>query len=92
MIRNSAAIQNGYDLTKATFTFFYNGTPKKPDAYFKHPGDTWLWTGHGTKIDGKLAVFLFEEKATEEGLGFQPIGWYIAIIDNPDDDPSEWEI
>jgi hypothetical protein len=92
MIRNSIAIQNGYDISNASFTFYYNGTPDSPDDYFKLPGDTWLWTGHGVKVEDKLVVFLFEEEATEEGLGFQPVGWYLAIIYNPEDNPSEWKI
>ena len=92
MINNSIAIQEGYNIDSATINYYYNGTRKKPKAFFELPGTTWFWLGHGTKVRDKLIIFLFEEKSTTEGLGFQAIGWYMVIINNPDDIPSKWVI
>jgi len=92
MINNSIAIQEGYELEGAKITFYHKGTRKKPGSFFELPGKTWFWTGHGTLINDKLIVFLFEEQSTKTGIGFEAIGWYVAIIDNPYEDPLNWNI
>lgn len=91
MIRNSIAIQEGNDLEDAKITFYYKGTQKKPKSFFELPGETWFWTGHGTLINDTLIIFLFEEKSPKGG-GFEAIGWYVAIIENPFDNPLNWNI
>ena len=40
----------------------------------------------------KLIIFLFEEKSINEGIGFEAIGWYVVIIDNPIDNPLNWKM
>jgi len=92
MINNSIAIQEGNGPGKSNISFYRKGKTKKPKAFFELPGKTWFWTGHGTMLNGKLVIFLFEEKATNEGLGFESVGWYVAIIDNPNDNPELWKI
>jgi hypothetical protein len=92
MINNSIAIQNGYELEKSKFSFYYKGTKRKPKSFFELPGDTWFWTGHGIMVKDKLIIFLFEEIGTKEGIGFEAVGWYAAIIDNPNDNPAKWNI
>jgi len=92
MIHNTIAIQNGNDLRNAELKFFWKGTNKKPKVFFELPGKTWFWTGHGSVVNGKLLVFLFEEKSTTEGLGFETVGWTLAIIDNPNNNPEDWKI
>ena len=92
MIRNSIAIQEGYDLEGSKITFYHKGTQKKPKSFFELPGKTWFWTGHGTLINDNLIVFLFEEQSTEKGIGFEAIGWYVAIIENPYKNPLNWNI
>lgn len=91
MIRNSIALQDSGSLN-AELTFYFGGTGQNPDDFFKVPGENWLWTGHGIATNSKLAVFLIEETSTDTGIGFQAVGWYVAIIDNPSDDPDKWEI
>lgn len=92
MINNSIAIQSGNDIETAGIRFYYGGTSAKPQSFFRLPGKNWLWTGHGAMVDGKLIVFLFEEKRVDGGLGFEAVGWHIAIISNPSDDPARWKI
>ncbi|MEZ5105156.1 MAG: DUF4185 domain-containing protein [Draconibacterium sp.] len=92
MINNTLAIQQGVDLQKSGLEFFWKGTHEKPKSFFDLPGDTWFWTGHGTIVNGKLLVFLFEEKSSTEGLGFESVGWTLAIIANPNESPENWKI
>lgn len=92
MINNSIAIQEGYELNRAEISFYHKGTQKKPKSFFELPGKTWFWTGHGTLLKDKLIIFLFEERSTEAGIGFEAIGWYVAIIDNPFENPVNWKI
>ena len=89
MIRNSIAIQDS-DSLNSGLTYYYRGTHQKPDDFFKVAGKNWFWTGHGIVIKDKLVVFLIEETSTNTGIGFEAIGWYVAIIDNPNDNPGNW--
>ncbi len=91
MIRNSIAIQDSNAL-KSELTYYYKGTNQKPDDFFKVPGKNWFWTGHGILVKDKLVIFLIEETSTGSGIGFEAIGWYVAIIDNPKDSPEKWII
>jgi len=92
MINNSIAIQKGDTLDKAKISFYYKGKQRKPKSFFELPGKTWFWTGHGTLVNDKLIIFLFEENSTETGIGFEAIAWYIALIDNPFENPLNWNI
>jgi hypothetical protein len=92
MINKSLAIQEGNDLQSADLIFYWKGTNEKPKSFFEIPGETWFWTGHGTIVNGKLIIFLFEEKSTTVGLGFESVGWTLAIINNPNDNPQKWTI
>ncbi len=92
MINNTLAIQVGNELGKSKLSFYWKEEGNQPKSFFELPGKTWFWTGHGIVLNGKLLIFLFEEKSTTEGLGFETIGWTVAIIDNPNDDPKNWEI
>lgn len=91
IIRNSIAIQDS-DSLNSKLTFYYKGTEKSPDNFFKIPGKNWFWTGHGISIKNKLVIFLMEETATSKGMGFEAVGWYVALIDNPSDNPDKWHI
>ena len=91
MIRNSIAIQDSKALGEE-LAFYYGGTGRDPDDFFKAPGENWYWTGHGIMVKNKLLVFLMEETATDNGLGFEAVGWHVAIIENPTDRPDAWII
>ena len=91
MIRNSIAIQDSNSL-KSNLTYYFKGTKQKPADYFKVSSENWFWTGHGILVLDKLVVFLIEETSTDTGFGFEAFGWYIAVIDNPNDNPEHWII
>ncbi len=93
MPRNTIAIQDGSDPTTATMHFFWGmDATGKPASFFPNGVDTWVWPGDGIRIaSGPLIVFLSVERATPGlGLGFASAGWRVAIVDNPDEDPSTW--
>lgn len=90
-VRNSIAIQEGYDLKTASLKFYWDKSNKKPGAFFNLPGKSWFWTGHGTMIKDKLLIFLIKERAVKTGLGFEAIGWYAVLVSNPADDPEIWK-
>lgn len=92
MIRNSIAIQHGNTLDDSAMLYYYKGSTQKPESYFEIKGNTWFWTGHGIVVGTKLFIFLLEEIATKKDIGFEAIGWYVAIIDNPEDDPDAWNV
>ncbi len=91
-VRNSIAIQQGYDLKTASVKFYWNRSGKKPTGFFRQPGKGWFWTGHGVMIKDKLLVFLIKEHNIKTGLGFEAIGWSAVLISNPADDPSQWKM
>jgi hypothetical protein len=91
MIRNSIAIQDSNSLG-SRLTYYYKGGKDRPDDFFKLPGKNWFWTGHGLLVNDKLVIFLIEEMSTKIGMGFEAVGWYVAIIDNHRESPEKWNI
>jgi hypothetical protein len=92
MIRNSVAIQSGYDPATASMEFYWRTERKKPQSFFPEDNDTWFWPGHGIALSGKLFVFLMATRATSEGIGFEHVGWRAVSISNPEQPPSEWDM
>lgn len=92
IIRNSIAVQDGYDLKSASIKYYWDNFRKKPEAFFHLPGKFWFWTGHGVMIKDKLLIFLIKEHAVKTGIGFEAIGWYAVLVSNPYDEPSKWKI
>lgn len=92
IIRNSIAIQSGYDPGKASLRFYWDKNRKKNGAFFHLPGKYWFWTGHGVRIKDKLIIFLLKEHEVRTGIGFEAVGWYAVLISNPDEDPLTWKM
>lgn len=90
-VRNSVAIQSGYDLS-ASINYYWRKSKNGDHAFFRVQGVEWLWPGHGALVKDRLVVFLFSLRSRKTGLGFEAVGWYVAIISNPKDDPDKWNI
>ena len=96
MINNSIALQTDKNPATASVKFFWQTTQQgKPAAFFvPDDGTGFFWISHGIVIGGKLYIFLMHiVKTGEESVfGFKQIGTSLVVIDNPNDDPLEWQI
>jgi hypothetical protein len=92
LIRNSLAIQTGYDPTSASIQFFWNGTDTEPASFFAEKDGTWYWPGDGERVGDKLLIFLMAVRSSPGGLGFEVFDSDAVLIENPDDDPTAWTI
>lgn len=92
IVRNSIAVQQGYDPSSASITFYWNESDEGPRAFFPGTGTRWLWPGSGIRIGGKVLLFFMEIEESGSEFGFEPRGWKAAFIENPDSDPSGWLI
>jgi len=79
-VRNSIAIQQGYDLKTASIKYYWNRSGKTAKDFFWLPGKSWFWTGHGIMVKDRLLIFLIKEENTKKGLGFEATGWYAVLI------------
>lgn len=92
MVRNSMAIQMNYNLDSASLKYYWKNSVSKPEPFFKTPGDHWFWTGSGIMIKDRLLIFLIKEHGVPTGIGFEAYGWNAALVTNPSEEPSKWEI
>ena len=94
LVRNTVAIQTGKDPRIASVSFMWRQEPDgSPASFFPERGERFYWPGHGIRLDkGPLVIFLYALVATPgRGLGFVPIGYAIALIDNPDQPLQAWK-
>jgi hypothetical protein len=94
LIRNSIALQTGYDPSAAAIQFFWNdaGGLSAPASFFPEEGDVWYWPGDGERVGDKVVVYLMAVRAASGGLGFEVFDSDAVLIENPDDDPSAWSV
>src|SRR5262245_31271393 len=57
MVRNSVAIQTGYDPSRAFLQFSWREEDKKPASFLPEEGATWFWPAHGIRLDDVLLLF-----------------------------------
>jgi hypothetical protein len=93
MIRNSVAIEQGYDPSRAAMKFYWRNNIENPTSFFPEQGDDWYWPGDGIRVGPVLLVFLMKMQAMTPGpFGFAATGWEAVLITNPDDEPGYWKI
>lgn len=93
MPRNTIAIQQGYDPTKAGIQFYWNGHDGAPASFFPDQDWGWYWPGGGIRLDDRLLIFLVKVRRTGDGMfGFAAIGTSAVAIDNPDEAPDRWHM
>lgn len=96
-LRNSVAIQTGYDLSSATMTFYAGVAPDGvgtnvgsffPEAYPSH----YYWANTGILLDDTLLVTTgkIQGGGNTTGLDFVVDGWAAFLISNPSAAPSAW--
>lgn len=91
-IRNSVAIQTGYDPSRATIKFYSARKHDEPTDFMLSEDPTWLWPLHGIRLGDRLLLFYMRmaRDPNKSSLGFQSLGWNAFMVDNPDAEPSEW--
>jgi hypothetical protein len=92
MVRNTLAIQRGYDPSSASIKFYWRMKEGKPASFFAESQKVWYWPGHGIRLDNRLLIFLMKIRSTKRGLGFEAFGWSVVAINNPDHEPSHWRL
>lgn len=92
MVRNTVAIQQGMDPLTADFSFWWKGTDDAPASFFPEDGDQWFWPAHGVALGDAAVLFLQREKASSDGLGFQPAGWRVVIVGDDTNVPNKWNL
>lgn len=97
MVRNSIAVQQGYNPSTATIDFYWGANAGKPVSYFDDGDDTWHWPGHGVLLPAGLLIFLMRVRPGHRTLGivefdFEVFGWTAIMIPNPEDDPVDWRL
>ncbi len=91
LVRNTIAIQRGYDPADATVTFHWETKDGTPDAFFPSNPGNWYWPGSGAVVLNRLVIFLMEIEPSPGGFGFAVKGWEAVGIDNPGEDPGLWK-
>ena len=91
LVRNSIAIQNGYNPETASIDFYTGDENGKATAFVSNIGETWLWPGPAIKVADKLLLTFFELERQEDVLGFKAIGSAAFLVSNPDATPPDWD-
>ena len=93
MVRNTVAIQRGYDPTAASMTFRHGLADGEPGPFFGDQGEPWLWPGDGVRLgSGPLLLTFTVVTGSDEGLGFEAVGSTAFLIDNPNTAPPLWNV
>ncbi len=93
MVRNSLAVQTGYDPTRAFMRFYYGQGPEHPQSFVPEDGKFWFWPGHGIRRADRALLFYGRLYQAGEGMwGFATSAWSAFVVENPDDEPSAWRL
>lgn len=92
MLRNTIAIQEGYDPSTASITFYWQAGTTARAFFARGDDDTWYWPGHGVRPGEQLLVFLNRLQPADDDFGFASAGWAAVFIDNVDDAPGNWKL
>jgi hypothetical protein len=92
LIRNSIAIQSGYDPESAAIRFHWRFKNNIPQSFFPEDGPTWFWPGQGIVTNGFLLIFILQIHPSDNDLGFEFAGWKALRVFNYKDEPSKWKL
>ncbi|MEZ4223203.1 MAG: DUF4185 domain-containing protein [Polyangiaceae bacterium] len=93
-IRNSVAVQTGYDPTRAFIEFFWRQGDGSPRSFLVEKGDRWYWPSHGAMVDGTLLTF-YEVVRTPSDCDapewcFEGAGYAAFTVNNHEASPRDW--
>jgi hypothetical protein len=95
MVNNTVAVQAGRGQDAAVRFVTGKGKDGKPAAVFTPAdGKGWFWPQAAVRVDRRLFVFLPQiDRSGEAGVfGFQHVGQWLAVVENPDDEPAAWRV
>ncbi len=90
-IRNSAAIQTGYDPTRAFMAFYWGEQAGHPSSFIAEQDSRWFWPGACMRVGKGLVIlgqWLRQEGAGQWGFG--TVGSASLFIPDADADPLTW--
>ena len=93
-VRNTVAIQTGYDPSHASIKFYWRTRHGAPAEFFPSEGQIWMWPSGGIRVGGKLLLFCtrVETEDKKRSLGFRLAGWNSYIVARPEEEPSAWTL
>jgi hypothetical protein len=93
-VRNTIAIQSGYDPSHAKIRFYWKTKRGEPSDIFARENPVWMWPGSGLRIGKGLLLFCerVRSDSSKDSLGFQSAGWNAYWVSNPDDEASAWKM
>jgi len=94
MVRNTLAIEDGYDPSTASIRFYWRRRNEKAQSFMAEKKDQWLWPLHGARIGDRLVLFycVVGPDHTPDSLGFKVQGSTAFLVDNPDAEPDHWHL
>jgi hypothetical protein len=96
MVNNTVGVQAGQTRDANIRFVAGKGGDGKPTALFTPAdGKGWFWPQAGVRVGDRLFLFLakVDRKKDQQGaFGFQHVGQWLAVIDNPDADPGSWRV
>jgi hypothetical protein len=94
IVRNSVAIETGYDPARAQIQFFWGRKHGHAAAFATGKGKIWLWPNQGIRLGNHLLLFYnrVAPDPRKNSLGFESAGWTAFLVDNPDRPPSAWKL
>jgi hypothetical protein len=95
MVNNTVGVQAGHGKHAAVRFMAGKAKDGKPAAVFTPvDGKGWFWPQAAVRVADRLFVFLPQmDKTKDPGVfGFQHIGQWLAVVENPDDDPERWRV
>lgn len=95
MVHNTIGMQRDQGADPDLRFVFGRSKKGEPEAVFvPADGKGWFWPQAALRVGGRLFVFLPQINATKEGgaFGFRHIGQWLAVVENPDDEPKEWRV
>jgi hypothetical protein len=93
LLRNSVALQTGYDPSRAFLRYYWRHEDGRPTSFVPEKGKHWFWPGHGVRLGARLLLFYGQVYQRSPGQwGTEADGWGAFVVDNPDAEPSDWQL
>lgn len=94
MVNNTVAVQDGHG-PDAAIRFVHG---KDTSKAFITPVDgkdkSWFWPQDAVAMGGRLFIFLSQMERTKDTgvFNFKHLGTWLAVVENPEDDPAAWRV